>query len=249
MEKIALIVNASTVLRDAEITSKIGAFQAAYDQDFMPAWANDGGVPLRLEFMSRTEFNRGGLARAGSDVWPFFLNRHSIDDGVLGWHTEEGSKVYGRVFVGDCIRYGIDWGTDLMHEIFETGADPDASRAYRMADGRLAAIEVCDAVEADALAYEKAGVKISNFVFPAYFGIKPGLRYDYGSVLASFCPALTPGGYMSLSSNGGVDWGQIQEDRTDGLLGRRALMAGWRRLSRKRTGPPVHIIEEPGPAA
>jgi hypothetical protein len=240
MIKTAMIVNASSVLRDDEITSKIPAFQKAYDRDFMPAWANDNAVEMRLDFMSRTEFNRGGLARAG-DVWPFFLNRHSIDDGVLGWHTEEGSKVYGRVFVGDCIRYGIDWGTDLMHEIFETGADPAANRAYRMQDGRIASIEVCDAVEADALAYEVDGVKISNFVFPAYFGIKAGLRYDYGSALTSFCPALTPGGYMSIYAKG--VWGQIQADRTDGLLGRRALMSGWRRLARKRTGPPVHIIE------
>jgi hypothetical protein len=100
-----------------------------------------------------------------------------------------------------------------------------------MHDGRYAALEVCDAVESDDQAYLIDGCKMTNFVLPAYFSY--GLRgpFDHLHKLRRPCPALTPGGYMSIRDAGG-QWTQIYADRADGLIGRRALSKGFRRQAR-----------------
>lgn len=236
------IINASDILTDDVVAAKIPAFQKQYDEHFLPPWADHGAIELVLNFMGFKDFIANGPAKIG-DAMSFYLNRHSVDPGDLGWHTQEGKKIYGRVFVGDCMRYGIDWGTDLTHELLETGADPEATRSYQMPDGRYAALEVCDAVEADAQAYIVDGVLVSNFVLPTYFSKLVGAKYDYGGHLTEPCPSLTPGGYMSILQNN--KWQQVSKERTDGLLGRRAMRpAGWRRTTRNRVGPPIMLFDE-----
>lgn len=240
MAQLVLVVNASTVLADGEVARAIPAFQTQIDRDFLPAWHGHGGVAMKLEFLSWSDYRSAAAAGRDRDAWIFFLNRHSADAGALGWHTQEDSKVYGRVFVGDCIHAGISWQSDFSHELLETGADANAQRAFRAADGKLYAIEICDAVESDDIAYKIGDVLVSDFVLPQYFG-GSGKDFDFCKRLHSPCPGLTSGGYMSVSENG--QWGQIEADRRDGLRGRRALRNGWRRLTRKRVGEPEVLFD------
>lgn len=234
-----LIVNACDVLPDDTVAATIPALQMQLDRDFLPAWIAHGAVPLKLEFMTWHEFH----ANEPRDAWAMFLNRHSKDDGVLGWHTQEGKRIFGRVFVGDCIRFGLSWTADLMHEVLETSADPDVRRAYRMHDGRLAAIEVCDPVEAEDQAYFIDGVLVTNFVYPAYYSNQVAGKYDFRNILRAPCPALSPGGYQQVFERG--QWVDLAANRGDGMLGRRALMAGWRRRSRHNVGGPADVLDDP----
>lgn len=231
-----IIVNASTVLSDGEIARTIPAFQTQIDRDFMPAWGTHGGVAMQLEFMSWSDYQSSAAAGSIGEAWLFYLNRHSADPGALGWHTAEGKRIFGRVFVGDCIHAGIAWTSDLSHELLETGADPDAKRAYQMRDGRLISIEICDAVESDAAGYDENGVLLSNFNYPDYYSEKTGAKYDHRDILKAPAPELDHGGYAEIFSVG--RWGQIEKDRKDGLRGRRAIRNGWRRLTRHRIGEP-----------
>src|SRR5260221_5942982 len=163
-QKIAM-VNASNAVGNAEFPPVLVAIQNQIDRDFLPEWGNLA-IPARLKFYSWAQFSN-----VPPEAWPIFINRHSIDPGALAWHTDDNRQIYGRVFAGDCRLYNLLLSVTLSHEILEMMVNPDASKAYKMADGRMIAYEVCDPVQADELSYEKdgSGVKVSNFVLPSYF--------------------------------------------------------------------------------
>lgn len=223
--KSVVIVNASSVLADREIKAMIPALQKQVDRDFLPLWG-DQAVPATLSFAPISD-----IGTLPEDIWPIFVNKHSTDASALGWHTNE-DRVFGRIFAGDCIKFGISWTVDLSHELLEMLGDPDATKTFKMRDGRLAAYEACDAVEADDLSYTVDNFLVSDFVTPAYFSNgDPSGRYDYAHHLKGPCPALTPGGYMSICEPG-AGWSQIQMSKRDGFAGRRALLRGFRRTIR-----------------
>lgn len=192
------VVNASPVLSDAEAAAVVPALQKWDDTMVAPAWGFEKCV---YSFMPR-----GKLPGPGDQRWPIFLNRHSSDPGALGWHDDQIGKVFGRVFVGDCILAGVSWTVDLSHEAAEMRGNPTLNRTWTMRDGRLALVELADPVEDDVLAIEVDGVKLSDFVLPAYFSTGPG-PYDYKGRLGAPCPSLAPGGYQSIYDAGA--WTQL----------------------------------------
>lgn len=222
------IVNASPIMRDDEFPPIVAALQTQIDRDFMPAWSNirAGARSAKLTFYPWSRF-----PEVPPEAWPIFVNRHSIDPGALAWHTEEGKRIYGRVFAGDCRLYNLSFSVSLGHEILEMMADPEAKKVYGLPDGRSAAFEVCDPVEADEQAYEIDGIMVPNFVLPLYFSSgQEGAKYDFRGNLSAPCPELTAGGYQMISEAG--SWQQLNRDHATGLLGRRAVSRGFRRIQR-----------------
>lgn len=227
-----VVVNASPLLPDKDVQAKVKPLQTQIDRDFMPHWQHKV-EPVQVEFAGMHD-----IPNLPADCWPIFLNRHSTDANALGWHDDDPSqniRIYSRVFAGDCLRYGLDWGVTLSHEALELILDPDIKRVWRMPDGRLAAFEAADACEADDLAYDVGGHKMSDFVLPAYFSARGKGPFDFKGHLRKRCPGLTPGGYMSISDAAG-NWTQITMDRRDGMIGRRALINGYRRQERALRG-------------
>jgi hypothetical protein len=225
-----VIVNASPVITDAEAAAMVIPIQRQIDEDFLPAWG-DRAVAVNVDFATVRD-----IPDLPPSCWPIFLNRHSNDSDALGWH-DQTDRIFARVFVGDCIRFGLDWRVTLSHEALEIILDPDIKRVWRMPDGRLAALEACDAVEADRLSYEIAGKRVSNFVLPAYFSSDRTGPFDFCGNLRGPCPELTPGGYMSIADRTGRNWTQVQAMQRDGLAGRRALLTGHRRQARAVWSP------------
>lgn len=233
-----VVVNASPLLPDKDVRAKVKPLQTQIDRDFMPHWGHRV-EPVKVEFAGMRD-----IPDLPPDCWPIFLNRHSTDVGALGWHDDDPSqniRTYSRVFVGDCIRLGLDWGVTLSHEALEILLDPDINQVWRMPNGRLAALEAADAVEADDLAYDIDGHMMSDFVLPAYFSTRRYPPYDFKGHLRKRCPGLTPGGYMSITDSSG-NWTQITMDRRDGMVGRRAMMGGYRRQA--RAGRELAVIEQ-----
>lgn len=221
------VVNASPLLKDADVEIIIGPLQTQIDRDFVPVWRSKlSETTIKVVFARAQD-----IPTLESDSWSIFLNRHSTDAGALGWHDDDPSQnihIYSRVFVGDCLLMGLSWQTTLSHEALELVLNPNISRVYRMGNGRLAAYEACDAVEADEQAYDIGGFKASNFVLPSYFS-KAGLGpWDFRGKLNGRCPTLTPGGYLPVTDARG-NWTQISMDRIGGLAGRRAAIIGHRR--------------------
>src|SRR6266446_7416119 len=84
-----------------------------------------------------------------------------------------------------------------------------------MGDGHIYAMEVADAVETDSLGYDIQGVRVSDFVTPSYFEPwRNGARYDFMGHLRAPCPALMPGGYMSVYNPWFRHWGQVTSRNT-----------------------------------
>jgi hypothetical protein len=223
-----IICNASTILPDADVRAVIAPLQRQIDEQFLPWWQPHGVPPVKVSFATIKD-----IPTLPPDCWPIFLNRHSLDEGALGWHDDDALQhiaVYSRVFVGDILRFGLSWTVTISHEALEMMLDPDIRRVYTIKSGLYSALEVADPVESDDLAYEIDGVKLSDFVLPAYFSHSATGPFDYGNHLHAPCPALAEGGYLSIRDLSG--WHQIYANRADGLPGRRALSKGYRRQVR-----------------
>lgn len=237
--KTMYVVNASPLLSDDDVRATVTPLQTQIDRDFMPIWQS-----RMVESHIKVEFaGTKDIPDLPDTCWPIFLNRHSNDPGALGWHDDDPAqniRIYSRVFVGDCMQLNLNWQTTLSHEALELIGDPDIRRVWKMPDGRLAAYEMCDAVEADDQAYDIAGFAASNFVLPNYFSMSRHGPFDFRHKLHHACPSLTPGGYMSVTDRSG-NWQQLTMDRANGLMGRRAAMNGHRRLLRSRI--PVDQLE------
>ncbi len=198
-----VLVQASHVLTDAVIIGTLPAL-SRWDNDFLrPAWGLDRA---HYSFATLRQFQDGKTAGA----WPIFINNHSRDSGVLGFHDlSPGGVPFGRVFVGDCRRYGISWTVDLSHEAGEMREDPDINNFFVMADGRVCMREVGDAVESDENGIVVDNQLFTDFTMPDYFShtLRADSHLDYQRKLRNICPALTRGGYMAVYENGA--WGQV----------------------------------------
>lgn len=240
--RILYVVNASPLLKDAEIEEAIEPLQTQIDRDFIPAWENRlYETEIRVRF-ARKEY----IPNLEPDAWPIFLNRHSTDPSALGWHNFKGERTFSRVFVGDCLLLGLNWQPILSHEALELILNPNIKRVYRIIKGpyagRFAAFESCDAVESDSQAYDIGGFKASNFVLQSYFSAnKPG-PWDFMKKLSGGCPELTEGGYLPITSANG-SWTQISKDQNNGLPSRRAAMVGQRRMMIQEITSDAVVVE------
>jgi hypothetical protein len=223
-----IVCNASRILKDADVQAAVAPLQKQIDEHFLPAWQPHGVQPVKVSFATIAD-----IPSLPPDCWPIFLNQHSLDPGELGWHDDDDTQnvhIYSRIFVGDAVRYGLNWQVTLGHEALEMMLDPDIRRVFSIKSGVYAALEVADPVESDDLAYEIMGHPVTDFVLPAYFSHSATGPFDFRGHLTGPCPALTPGGYMSVRDYSG--WHQIYADRADGLPGARALSRGFRREAR-----------------
>lgn len=228
-----IIVNASNVLTNKEVEAYVPIMQAFDDEALRPAWN------LERAIYSFIPWKRGArMPTPTTNFWPIFLNNRSDQAGALGWHDDRGGLIFGRCFVGDCKRFGLDWRTDVTHEAWEMRVDPKIDRVVRIQNDSLgrereAAVEVCDAVEDDLYAIKYKKSSVSNFVLPAYFTTEQG-PYDFGHNLTLPCPAVMSGGYQSIFVSG--QWTQVVANRKDGTLPYRLWRPGGR--GSKRVGLP-----------
>lgn len=212
-----IVVNASRVLHDDEVARVIPALQRWDSEMLQPAWGFDPCTYIFMPFHEWAHEVNAGNRPAG---WPIFLNRHSTDVGVGGFHDDESGNIFGRIFVGDALRYGISWTVDLSHEAAEMRGDPTIDKIATLADGQVALVELCDPVEDDALAIDVDGIKLSDFVLPSYFSGAAG-PWDFQNALSGPCPMLTTGGYQSLFVNG--EWTQVTAMYLGGMPSHRSM--------------------------
>jgi hypothetical protein len=225
-DPIIAIVNASSLIPNEALAQFSQDIQAQIDEDFYPIWGKRADI---------TFIPQHGHPPTGS--WPIYINKHSSDPDALGWHTQDGHKIMGRIFAGDCLKYGISVSVDLSHEVLEILGDPDCHQTMTLPDGRLAALEMCDPVESDSYAYVKGKTLVSDFILPPYFHPGAGAtRFDFMSKLTGPCPILGEGGYQSLFEKG--QWVSVFARLADGTFSHRSLRHG--RNFRRAVGPGPH---------
>lgn len=161
-----VIVNQSTVVTDADAAKIAVACNAQIATQVAPIWG-------RLAWP--VVFRAGAKPSLAPGEYPVYILDNSDQPGALGYHTEDSSGIYGRVFAETVIQNG---GTILngvnsiavttSHEVMELYGDPAANKFAQDTDSSLYAVELCDAVENDA-GNSIDGISVSNFVIPAFF--------------------------------------------------------------------------------
>ena len=187
------IVNTSSQVTDAQVQNAIPAFQAAVDQDFYPVW-NQRAV---LEFVPSGQTPPPGC-------WVFTL-MDNLDVAALGYHDAGAGDIpYAH------IEATADWTITFTHELFETLADPRGDRfagtRSSIFPSKVYVLEVCDPVEADALAYTRPGadgtaVQISDFVTERWYDGAGRGKLDFTGHLRR-AHTLYAGGYAWVLVNG-----------------------------------------------
>jgi hypothetical protein len=201
------VINASTVLTDAQVQPAVSALQIQVHRDFAPVW----GVDADLTFVLT------GSQPAPGTWWLTILDT-SDQAGALGYHdVTDQSLPLGKVFAKSDIDSGYNWTVTASHELLEMLGDPDINlTAFVQTDqnsgaGTLYAYETCDACEADNYGYDINGTTVSDFVYPTWFESFPhpaGAQFDFGKyVQAPF--QLLPGGYIGVYNiTAGNGWQQ-----------------------------------------
>ncbi len=226
------IMNASTVLGDADVKAAVPALQKQVHDDFAPIW----GVDADLQFVAK------GIAPPPGCWWLAILD-DSDTAGALGYHdlTNEGLPI-GKVFAGTDKQYGLQWTVTASHELLEMLVDPDINLcAFTTAGGNTGtfyAYEVCDPCELDEQGYEIDGVLVSDFVYPAWFeGFQqsPETQFDHAKAIKNAF-GLLPGGYAQLLDiPSGLGWYQVDLPVPQGTAGRKlSPSVGTRRERRTR---------------
>jgi hypothetical protein len=198
------ITNASTCVTDAQVEAVLPALQQQVSQDFKAYWNLD----CVLTFLAKDE-------KLTTGWWQIVVTDNPDQAGALGYHemTSEGSPL-GKVFAALDIQNGSSWTVTLSHELLEMLADPWINWCAVGSDEKIYALEVCDAVEADALGYEIDGVLLSDFVTPAWFEPTEADRMDFQKRVAE-AQELAAGGYISvLDPKRG--WVQITSGQSQG---------------------------------
>jgi hypothetical protein len=194
---VVAITNASTCLTDAQVSAVLPAMQRQVSLDFRAYWS----VDCQLKFLTRDSPLPNGW-------WQISVTDNPDQAGALGYHelSSRGTPL-GKVFAGLDLQSGASWTVTLSHELLEMLADPWINWCAQGEDGRIYALEVCDAVEADSLGYEIDGVLVSDFITPCWFEPTPADRVDFKRRIVKPLE-LASGGYVSVLDAGG-GWTQL----------------------------------------
>jgi hypothetical protein len=214
-------INRTRRIRDARFASLLPALQAQLNEDFSPVWQVE---PVRLLLVGKRTRT---IPTTQQRLW--FLD-DSDDPGALGYHEDDTGTPEGKVFCEEDIRAGAEISVTVSHELMEQLADPLTTRMGPTVDGAQFIVEVCDAVEADSDGYLKNGVRVSNFVLPAYYEPGSAGPWDFRGLLTGPCPALRPGGYSMWLKDGG--WHDTYARHADGTVSHRAQRRHGRRWQR-----------------
>ncbi len=237
------VVNESTVLSDSQVQSAVPSLQTQVRRDFAPPW----GIDADVSFVPR------GM-NPDQSAWVLAILDNSDQANALGYHDLSSSGTpLGKVFAGSDIQLGLGWTVTASHELLEMLADPYIDLTVfvqndNAVSGVIYAYEVCDACEADALAYNIDGTKVTDFVYPTWFeslGVGGGAQFDYQKQIAKPFQIL-PGGYIGVFDvTSGSGWKQLTASaksiergggvRIDSRVARRMKpRKEWRRSKRRR---------------
>ena len=199
------IINASTVLKDADVQAVVPALQKQVLNDFAPVF----GTSASLAFYSQSVAPPAG-------TWWISVLDNADQAGALGYHdlTNEGLPL-AKVFAASDIQSKSSWSVTISHELLEMLADPDITlSAFAQTNdttGQLYAYEVCDACEDDQYGYQIDGVLVSDFVYPSWFESfqKPNAtQFDHQNRITQPFQLLA-GGYIGVFNvTGGSGWTQ-----------------------------------------
>lgn len=213
------LVNASTLVTDAELETIAAAIQIQFTLDISPAW---GMVPPTVSFYTD---------KANVPSWAWTLNVIDSDDavqGALGYHDQSATGSVesfvmaapilsngGAVMIYDAsnpAQYYVS--ATVSHECAEMYLDRYCGNFVlgpQIASGNMYCMEMADAVEDGSYFHTIHGeqIAVSNFLFPAFFNMMATANnkpFDRMGLLEKQF-TMTKGGYQivaTLSNEGQI---------------------------------------------
>lgn len=220
-----VLVNRYPRIRDTRWANLVPALQEQVSKHFAPIWGTDANIGFC-----------GIHDKPNPAAWKVWLLSSSDTPGDLGYHEDDTGTPESKIFVADDLKYGAEISVTVSHEILEMLGDPTADKTVTLV-GKIVALEMCDAVEADEDGPTVGGFRLSNFVYPARFGMTnpsgvPADQYDYMDLLKRPFPAVRPGGYDLWSD--GTNWHTTAARFADGSLSYRSYKPDGRSSRRAR---------------
>lgn len=216
-------LNRSTVVSDSDVDAMRVAIGQQVTIDFAPYWQD-----------ARTIFvPKGGVVPPSA--WQLVFLDDPKHAGALGFHdlTKAGLPL-GKVFAKTTLDAGDAVSVTASHELLEMLADPSIDRVVQVGTGTFYALEVCDACEADAFGYVRNGIRVSDFVTPAWFDAPIG-PFDFGQHVGATREILSEGYIGSWTCETGwaqkTSRGEVPPDPPEGSRRERRFRgkAHWRR--------------------
>lgn len=197
------LINASTQVTDQEVRSAVPALQTQIHRDFAPVW----GIDADIEFVS------GSTQQLPVNTWWVVVLDNPDQAVALGYHdlTSQGLPL-GKVFVSPDKQMGYQWTVIASHILLETLADPDINllASVQRRDASLFyAYDICDPCQAEANSYLIDDIRVSDFVYPAWFEsfrAANSTQFDQRDLIEKPF-GLLPAGYCTvLEMKTGLGW-------------------------------------------
>lgn len=193
------LVNRSSVVSDDELEPVRAALQRQLEEHFAPQWGFTASVMVTPSTDPAPDWA----------WWIVLLDDTDMTD-ALGYHDVTATgRPMSKVFARTSRQHRVPWSAIASHELLEMLADPGVNlTAFNWGDanGYLYAVEVCDPV--GGLLYDIDGVKVADFVFPAWFRVfdpdNDGPYDHLGAVRAPF--RLGFGGFQLYVVWGSSGW-------------------------------------------
>jgi len=234
------VVNVSKTIEGPDFDAVLAAIGRQATEDFQPQWDVPATLRGTTSNLSRRQVPIEGIHDAIIYVGESSQDPTTGVEGAFGYHaTNHKDLPYGFVYLDVCAKYGEEWSCTLSHEVLELLADPSAVLTVAGPDPRRSKrsvrydLEVCDPTQEDY--YTIDGIRVSNFVTPAYFKMGRGSSATNFLELPLKPFGVRPGGYFQYEDSHGtheVD-GQTVAARAGRRRAGRALMKLGRRNTRR----------------
>lgn len=216
------VINESTAISDAEVQAMLPAFGTQWNRDLAPIWSVD---------QAQFTWTPKGAQPPATSWWLVFLD--DTDQGTdLAYHdlTSAGLPL-AKVFVKTILADHSIVSVKATHELCEMAVDPQNKLAVQHPDGTFWACEICDPVDSDEYGYDIDGVRVTDFVTPAWFGAKGATGpFDFKKHVTSAFEVLA-GGYA--------------QKMVPQFLLAIAQDTGWSQINGEKAAAKKHVVHAP----
>lgn len=218
------IVNESSILTDEQVNSATIALQTQVHRDFAPVW----GIDADITFVPAD-------SKPAADSWWMVILDYSDLAGVLAYRdlTPAGLPL-AKVFAKSALESQFPWTMNASHVLLEMLANPRTNltvfaQAANGRTGKLYSYEICNPCEDQKFGYDINGIRVSDFVFPAWFEPFRGPK----STQFDYCMHITrpfellQGGYANvIDVTASTGWHSVFETKDRDATGRRRKSTG-----------------------
>jgi hypothetical protein len=181
------VLNLSEKTPEAEIEAVVAALQTQVHRDLATTWGIDAELKL---------FRTG--EKPPREAWWLKLQDETNVEGVVGHHDVTAAGLpLAYIGIETSKQAGVAWSVAASHTLLQLLANPKGNVTVFEA-GRFIPQEICRPCTGDRWAYQINGIKVADFVLPAWFEgyrRRRSTRFDFAGHISEPYQILQ-GGYL-----------------------------------------------------